>query len=257
MRARLLVPFLVLAAAAACDEKKTEGRPVPTPGPQIVVREISSASGGPEVERGERIRFLVIGTGAGTHFGAQTFLHSPALADLTVVAVESSARLWAQGLVSFAAGEGNKDLAVVSGDELAVAPWAFAVRRTFPIDLGRAPADSRELTGDANVIDPAGDVDVYTVAPPTDAVQNLNVRVDAAGFEPSLELYRVDGRLAAHSDSGCASVAVRSRQPVFVRVSDRSGAGSPAHTYRVSAAFGLPDACLAASPGDLVPVPAN
>ena len=49
-----------------------------------------------EVERGERVRFAVTGTGAGTHFGPSTFLHSPAFAELRVVAVESTARLWGQ-----------------------------------------------------------------------------------------------------------------------------------------------------------------
>lgn len=226
-----------------------------------MVGPIRGSQGGPLLERGARVRFLVTGTGSGTHFGPDTFLHSPALVDVRVVAVESSARLWAQGTVSLAAGEGNKDLAAVSGDEIAVEPWAFRVLPTELVDLGRVPAASDGLGGDANVLDEPGDFDVYVISPPTDAIRTLLVRVDVeedapADFTPSLELFAADGRLLAASDHRCLSTPVRSRAPLYARVGDPGGAGAADRRYRVAAAFGLPDACLASDPGSLPPAPA-
>lgn len=251
--------FALSCALLACEKSKDPVRPVPTPGPQIVAGEISGSLGGGRVERGERVRFAVTGTGTGTHFGASTFLHSPAFTGLRVVAVESTARLWAQGTVSLAAGEGNKDLAAVTGDEIAIEPWAFQVIPTDIVDLGRVPTQSDGLGGDANVLDSSRDFDVYAISPPTDAILDLLVRVDVAegapaSFTPSLELYAADGRLLAASDHRCVSTPVRSRAPIYARVGDPGSVGGENRRYRIAAAFGLPDACLAADPGGLPPV---
>ena len=256
--------MVTLAGAAvfgACEKPKERLRPVPTPGPQIVVREMSSRAGGSVVERGERVHFAVIGTGSGTHFGEATFLHSPAFATLAIVAVESSSRLLAQGTVSLAAGEGNKDLAAVSGGEIAIEPWSFTVVPTTIVDLGKVPCSSDALGtfGDANVIDVAGDFDVYAISPPTDAILTLLVEVELASdapadFRPSLELYAADGRLLAASDHRCASTKVRSRAPVYARVGDPGNEGGADRRYRIAAAFGQPDACIGSSPGDLPPL---
>lgn len=264
MRPGVRVFLLTIATATAlagCDDSKDRGRPVPTPGPQIVVGEVGSRLGGSVVERGERVRFAVTGTGTGTHFDAGTFLHSPAFTSLSVTAVESPVRLLAQGTVSLAAGEGNKDIAAVSGDELAVEPWAFRVVPTTIVNLGKVPCSSDGSGGDANVLDPAGDFDVYAIYPPTDAVLTLLVEVELASgapaaFRPSLELYSTDGRLLAASDHRCVSAKVRSRAPVYARVGDPGAQGGADRRYRVAAAFGLPDACIASSPGDLPPSPA-
>lgn len=244
-------------ASTACDEPKIPGRPVPTPGPWIVVRESTSRLGAEDVERGERIRFAVIGTGTGTRFDAGTFLHSPAFEELQVVAVESSARLLAQGLVSLGAGEGWKDLAAVSGDELAVAPWAFHVQPTRVTRLGEVPCDSVGASEtDANVLDPAGDFDVYEIFPPTDAVRTLLVRAHPGADMPAdsrlaVELFDARGRMLDASDGPCASTQVRSRSPIYARISERGGRGGPAYRYHVTAGFGHPAPCVGAE----VPVP--
>lgn len=251
--------MVTLAGAAvlgACEKSKERVRPVPTPGPQIVVREVASRAGGSVIERGERVRFAVIGTGTGTHFGDATFLHSPAFATIAIVAVESSSRLLAQGTVSLAAGEGNKDLAAVSGGEIAIEPWSFAVVPTTVVDLGKVPCSSDDAAGDANVIDTVGDFDVYAISPPTDAILTLLVEVEVASnapadFRPSLELYAADGRLLAASDHRCVSAKVRSRAPVYARVGDPGNEGGADRRYRIAAAFGQPDACIAS--GDLTP----
>ena len=214
----------------------------------------SRSSWSTDVERGERLRFAVIGTGAGTHFGSTTFLHSPAFSELQVVAVESTSRLLAQGVVSLGAGEGMKDIAAVSGDELAVAYWAFRVRPTTVTELGTVPTNSDGAEApDANVIDPAGDFDVFRLAPPTDALLDLIVRVDPqlADFHPSLEVYDALGRLLGASDTRCVALRVNSRSPLYVRVADSTGASGPDRRYRIAAGFGHPASCLAA--GDLVP----
>ena len=241
-RAAVLLPFLL----AGCEEKTPDLRPQPTPGPQIVVRE-STARLGTDVERGERVRFAVIGTGAGTHFGSATFLYSPAFSELQVVAVLSTSRLIAQGVVSLAAGEGMKDIAAVTGAELAVAPWAFRVRPTALVELGNVPTNGED------VLDPAGDFDVFRLAPPTDALLDLIVKVvpQVDDFDPSLELYDARGRLLGASDTRCVAVRVNSRSPLYARVADPTGAGGPDHRYRIAAGFGHPASCLAA--GDLVP----
>ncbi len=257
--------LLLTVGVAACDGSSPDrARPVPTPGPQAVVREVVSLSGGARVERGERLQFAVVGTGSGTHFDAGTFLHQPAFEELQVIAVESSARLIAQGLVSIAAGTGPKDLAVVSGDELAVAPWAFEVTPSTVFDLGRPPSSSESIAQpDAAAIDPPGDVDLFRIQPGTGAAKTIVVRVDLLGtapgneppsdFAPIVELFAGDGRPLARSEHRCAWTTTRSRAPIYARVADPTRQGGPNRRYRLVAVFSKPEVCLTAAPGDLVP----
>lgn len=261
MRRALLVLFAV-AAGAGCDSSKGPLRPVPTPGPQIVVKGSSALSGGDDVERGERIRFAIAGTGAGTHFGPSTFLDSPAFLDLQVVAVLSSSLLEGQGMVSLAAGDGPKDIAAVTGTEIAVAPWAFTVKPPSFIDLGEIPASSdapAKPSADAGVIDPAGDVDLYSFAPPDTGAHDLVIRLDRGSgapgdFTPSLEVFDSKGARVASSATRCLSIRVaQSRSPLYVRVADPRHRGGPQMRYRLSAFFGLPESCLTVDPGGLVP----
>ena len=92
----------------------------------------------------------------GSMFDESTFLHSPAFVSLAVVTVESSARLLAQGTVSLAAGEGNKDLAAVSGNELAIEPWSFRVLPTTIVELGRVPCSSDGERGTQRLVSAHG-----------------------------------------------------------------------------------------------------
>ena len=62
-RVRARLPLALLLLLAACDDSKPATRPVPTPGPQVVVKQIVSVSGKETVSRGERVRFAVAGTG--------------------------------------------------------------------------------------------------------------------------------------------------------------------------------------------------
>ena len=138
---------------------------------------------------------------------------------------------------------------------------AFTVVPTRITDIGTVPCASDAATGsDANVLDPPGDFDVYALAPPTDAIRTLLVRVERsagapASFRPSLELYAADGTRLAASDHGCAAATVRSRATVYARVSDPGAAGGAAYRYRVAAAFGEAEACLASFPSELPPRP--
>lgn len=240
-----------LAMAAACDKPKPATRPVPTPGPQIVVKG-STAADDTKLSRGERIRFAVVGTGSGTHFGASTFLDAPAFSDLRVVAVESSRMLWAEGTVSIAAPAGHKDLAAVTGSELAVDPWAFAIPENDRIlSLGSPPASTdtvAALPADAGVIDPPGDVDLFQVVPADSGARTLVFRLRRASeatadFHPTLEIYGPTGLRLAAPSSRCAVIPVHSRNPLFARVADPLHRGGADRRYVLAVHVGLPQDC--------------
>lgn len=245
-RALLLLAIGTVVLAGCQDESKLPGRPIPTPGPQVVVRELRTISGTETVERGERIAFAVIGTGAGTHFDGTTFLNSPAFEELRVVAVLSSSLLQAQGTIAAGAGAGNKDLSVVTGNELAIAPWAFAVAQTERVKLGVPPVESGEQT-----LDPGGDVDLYDFAPENGQARDAVIRVFGSGtLRPEIAVYRGDGRSVADAGKSCAVVRVNSKAPVIVKVTDPARSGG-AYVLRID--YGRPEDCLLAMPDDLIP----
>jgi len=245
---RVLLALVLAPLAAACDQSRPVTRPVPTPGPQVVVQDVTSISGGEKVERGERIRFAVAGTGAGTHFSSETFLDSKAFSDLRVVAVVTSRLLYAQGTVGIGASQGHKDLAVVSGGELAVDPWAFEVQaKPLPAALGPPP-----VTADG-VIDAAGRAALFSVTPKDSAVRTLVISVERgrdapADFTPSLEIYSSEGRLVQSPASGCGFVEVRSRAPLFVRIADPLHGAGADRRFHFVATYGDPWLCKKAEP---------
>lgn len=249
---RRALTLLLLALAGCQEEGPARVRPVPTPGPQIVVRDVFSRSGQVLLERGERVRFAVIGTGAGTQFGPDTFLHSAAFEEVDVVAVLSSTHLIAQATVAIGTGDGPKDLAAVSGGEIAVSPWAFEIA-SGGIEKAGTPPFTR-----AGEIDPSRDVDLFEFAPDRSAARWMLVRVDRDAeapedFAPTLEVFRADGRRVARTDRRCVAVFVNSRASWFARVADPAFGGGEDRRYRLVVGYGEPEGCLTAIPGELVP----
>ena len=237
-------PLALLLLLAACDDSKPATRPVPTPGPQVVVKQIVSVSGKETVSRGERVRFAVAGTGAGTHFSASTFVDSKAFTDLRVVAVVSSTLLYAQGTISVIAAEGHKDLAVVSGAELAIDPWAFVVDpKPATIALGAPPVTA---TG---AVTKEGEVALFQLTPKDSGLRTIVIRVDRdpaapPDFEPSLEIYDAEGKPLARPARGCAAIEVRSRAPLFVRIADPLRRGGENRRFTIAALYGQPFLCV-------------
>ena len=230
--------FSCFAFAGACDMSKPLTRPVPTPGPQVVVTGTTAISGNENVERGERIRFAIKGTGAGTHFSSETFLTSTAFSDLRVVAVLNSQLLYAQGTVAIAASRGHKDLSVVSGSELAIDPWAFVVA-----DLPAARPLGTPPLEETGAIETAGEAALYQIAPKDFAVRTLVISAERdrnapVDFIPSLEVYAADGRVVQAPASGCAAIEVRSRAPLFLRVADPLRRAGADRRFHLTASYG-------------------
>ncbi len=251
-----VLPVVLLASLAGCEDEPLPGRPAPTPGPIAAVTSVASLSGSPKVERGEIVRFAVIGTGTGTHFGPATFVQAAGFEEMTVVAVDSSAKLWAQGRVSFGAPAGKKDLAVVTGSEIAVAPWALEVVAPDVVKLGAPPVNSEHAAAaDASVLDPAGDVDVYEIESRDRNLRTLVIRADTPAGSPlelSLEVYAMNGARLAAPRYPCAVVQTRGEK-VLARVTDAGRRGGEGFRYRLVAGYEQAEACLTWQPGSLPP----
>lgn len=257
MLVRMRRALALFVLVSACNDTPPAMRPPPTPGPIAAVTAVTSISGGARVQRGEIVRFAVVGTGTGTHFGSSTFLQMAGFEELAVVAVESTAKLWAQGRVSLGSPAGKKDLAAVSGSEIAVAQWALEVIEPEVVKLGVPPADSAlSASGDAGVLDPLGDVDLYEIEALDGNLRTLVVRVDTPPGSPlviALELYSPGGAKLAAPRYACAAVQTRGTR-VLARVADIGRRGGEDFRYRLVASYEQPEACLTWEPGNLPPL---